>query len=391
MAVRVLHLVHWLNRGGIESWLLDLIRATDRSDVAMDIVCRGPHTGELVPLFEQAGASVHLLTMGWNPSSFGGRLKQLIREQQYEVLHVHGGSFVGYPCKIAKQAGAAAVCTFHSTKFIIETGSIPSFLAKAREFYTRRSFKLACQQSDRIVAVSQAVMDSVIQIAGVTPDNRFKVLLLGTSMSASVDPAVRAAVRSELAMTAFTPVAIHAGTMRDPKNHAGLLRIANLIRRQIPDFRLILAGDGPLRPKIESQISNLKLENTVTLLGVRSDVERLLEASDIMIFPSLWEGFGIAALEAQIKGLPVVGSDIPALHESTAPMQRDLLFPVRQEQQMADAAVALLRDPQRRRTLGEAVSQYAAERFSIKSNAQRHLELYRSITTSASSITSSSA
>jgi glycosyltransferase involved in cell wall biosynthesis len=121
------------------------------------------------------------------------------------------------------------------------------------------------------------------------------------------------------------------------------------------------------------------LEQTVKVLGMRTDVERLLEASDLMIFPSLWEGLPVAVLEAQMKGLAVVGSDIGPLVEATAPLQRELLFPVAQESQMADAVVALLRDEPRRRVLAQSLTQYAVDHFSIAANARRHLELYRSI------------
>ena len=384
MALRVLHLVHWLNRGGIENWLVDLLRASDRTQLAMDVVCRGPHTGELAPLAEQAGAKVHLLPMGWNAWSFGRRLQTLIREEGYEVLHVHAGSFVGYPCQVGKKAGVAVASSFHNTHFPFEVRGMKSLLAGARAAYTRRSFRVACDVSDAVTACSQAVMDAVTQLAGVTPDLRFSVIPYGSGKTPGINPAARAAVRTELAIGSNTPLAIHTGIMRDQKNHVGLIRIADRIRQAVPDFRLILAGDGALRPNIESQIRELNLEQTVTLLGMRTDVERLLEASDLMLFPSRWEGLPVAVLEAQMKGLAVVGSDIGPLVEATAPIQRELLFPVEQESQMADAAVALLRDEARRASLAAALSQYAVDHFSIAANVRRHLELYRSIVSSSS-------
>jgi glycosyltransferase involved in cell wall biosynthesis len=380
MGVRVLHLVHWLNRGGIENWLVDFLRASDRNELEMDVVCRGPHPGELAPLAEQTGAKVHLLTMGLNPISFGRRLARLIEEQRYQVLHVHAGSFVGYPCQVGKRAGAATVSSYHNTHFPFEVRGIRSLLAGARAAYTKRSFRVACDVSDAVTACSQATMDAITKLAGVTPDSRYSVIPYGSGKTPGINPATRATVRAELGIGPDTPLAIHTGVMRDQKNHVGLLRIADRIRQAIPDFRLILAGDGALRPAIESQIRDLKLEQTVTLLGMRSDVERLLEASDLFIFPSLWEGLPVAVLEAQMKGLAVVGSDIGPLIEATAPIQRELLFPVDQETQMADAAIALLRNEARRASLAASLSQYAIDHFSIAANLRRHLELYRSIT-----------
>ena len=376
MALRVLRLVHWLNRGGIENWRARFPARRPAMNWKWTLSA-AERTGELAPLAEQAGAKVHLLTMGWNQFSFGRRLSKLIREERYQVLHVHAGSFVGYPCHVGKQAGAAVASSFHNTHFPFEVRGIQSLLAGVRAAYTKRSFRVACDVSDAVTACSQAVMDAITKLAEVTPNARFSVIPYGSGKNAGVQPRdTRLRFARSLGLAADTSLAIHTGVMRDQKNHVGLLRIADRIRQAIPDFRLILAGDGALRPAIESQIRELKLEQTVALLGMRSDVERLLEASDLMLFPSLWEGLPVAVLEAQMKGLAVVGSDIGPLVEATAPLQRELLFPVAQESQMADAAVGLLRDEARRHSLAQSLTQYAVDHFSIAANVRRHLELY---------------
>ena len=138
----------------------------------------------------------------------------------------------------------------------------------------------------------------------------------------------------------------------------------------------MLAGDGALRPQIESQIRELKLENVVSLLGLRDDVEQLLEAADLMIFPSLWEGLPVAVIEAQMKGLPVVGSDIGPMQEATLRSRTSMLFPLQEEEKMASAAAELLVDEPRRQAMGRAAVQFAKENFSSGANAARHLEIY---------------
>ena len=377
MSIRVLHLLHYLNRGGIENWLLDLAHVVDRAELSMDVCCRGPTTGELVPEFEAAGARVHHVPMTWNHFDFGRRLGRLLRDERYDVLHVHAGSFAGYPCRVAHRNGVAAVTTYHSTHFPFEVTGLVSSLNWLRAMYTRRSFRTACRESDVVVSCSRSTEQAIMRLSGVAPDARFRIVPNGTSKSPGRNPQSRTATRQALGLLPNAPVAIHVGGMKDPKNHAGLLRIADRIRAVLPSFRLLIVGDGLLRPKIERQIALLGLEGVATLLGSRGDVERLLDAADVMLFPSLWEGLPIAVIEAQMRGLPVVGSDIGPLQEATLPGQSSLLFPVEREREMADAAVSLLTDEPRRRAMGDAAVAFAGDRFSIAANSARYLEIYR--------------
>jgi len=379
MAVRVLHILHYLNRGGIENWLLDLAHVFDRRELAMDVCCRGPTMGVLVPEFQAAGAEVHHVPLTWNHADFGRRLGRLLREGNYDILHVHAGSFAGFPCVVAHRNNVGAVVTFHSTQFPFEVTGPLSALNWLRAMYTRRSFRTACREADSVLFCSQSTEDSIKRISRVTPDQRFLVIPNGTSKSGGRNPAARAEKRRELGIDPEVPVAIHVGGMKDPKNHMGLLAIADHVRKAIPHFRLLIVGDGLLRPKIERQIERLNLNSVATLLGSRGDVEQLLDASDVMIFPSLWEGLPIAVIEAQMKGLPVVGSDIGPLREATLPGRSSLLFPVEQEKEMADAVVGLLHDPGRRAEIGDVALGFAGDRFSIGANASRYLEIYRQV------------
>jgi glycosyltransferase involved in cell wall biosynthesis len=380
MSLRVLHLVHWLNRGGIETWLVDLIRSSDRTVLEMDVCCKGPNVGELASQLQAGGASVHHVPLGRSHLGFGKRLGSLLREKRYDVLHVHAGSFAGLPCRVADRCGVTPVVTIHSTRFGFETAGTISVLGPLRRLYTVRSFRTAHRHARAVIGCSQAALDAMTGLAGLTPDQRYHVIPYGTAMKNGRDPQRRAQTRAEFGIAPEAPLAIHVGVMRDAKNHPGLIRIARHIASALPAFRLILVGDGALRPSIERQIRELNLETNVWLLGTRSDVERLLEAADLLIFPSRWEGLPVAVLEAQAKGLPVIGTDIPPLREATDPGKSALLFPIDQEQQMADAAVSLLNDPQRRESMGRIGADFVAERFSIQSNVARHLEIYQQLT-----------
>ena len=133
-------------------------------------------------------------------------------------------------------------------------------------------------------------------------------------------------VRAELGIPPESFVVGHVGRFTEPKNHTFLLQIAAQAIQLEPRARVLLVGDGPLRPAIERQVSELGLSGKVIFAGVRDDVPRLLKgAIDLFVFPSLHEGLGLALVEAQAAGLPCLYSDvIPHEVEVVRPLMQRL-------------------------------------------------------------------
>ena len=101
----------------------------------------------------------------------------------------------------------------------------------------------------------------------------------------------------------------HVGRFMQQKNHMFLLETFAKLREMRDDAHLILIGEGRLENEIRSKIQELHIEDAVTLLGRRSDVNELMQAMDVLMFPSLWEGFPNVAIEAQAAALPVYMSE----------------------------------------------------------------------------------
>jgi glycosyltransferase involved in cell wall biosynthesis len=117
----------------------------------------------------------------------------------------------------------------------------------------------------------------------------------------------------------------HVGRMTPEKNHLGILKTFSIVQTTFPDAHLVLIGDGPERKNIEKMAGQLKLQNHVTFLGTRRDVPYCLQAMDVFFFPSFFESLGLAILEAQDAGLPIVASNIPVILEALAPCWRHLI------------------------------------------------------------------
>ena len=143
------------------------------------------------------------------------------------------------------------------------------------------------------------------------------------------------------------------------------------------NFQYLIAGQGEEHPRLESLIESLGLQHRVRLLGFVEDISEILRLADVFLIPSLWEGFGMAAVEAMNASLPVVASDVPGLRdvvEHTPPCA--LLVNPDSPESIASALRDLLSSSERRQQLGRNAF-VASMRFSEERMIEGYLELYR--------------
>jgi glycosyltransferase involved in cell wall biosynthesis len=178
--------------------------------------------------------------------------------------------------------------------------------------------------------------------------------------------------------------------MRDPGGSL-LVNVARLIPRKgqselfqaiarllpsNPSLHLLVAGDGWYRDALESRVRELKLEAHVHLLGMVHDVPALLQAADLFVFPSHYEGHPGALVEAMFAARPIVASDIPVHRECITPGESGLLVPLGDPTALAQAIVWMLDHPEEAREMGRQARAVALERFHIDRIAAQHEELY---------------
>jgi glycosyltransferase involved in cell wall biosynthesis len=157
-----------------------------------------------------------------------------------------------------------------------------------------------------------------------------------------------------LGVSAEGKTCIHIGRFNIQKNHLRLLSIFSEIASVGQDWGLLLIGDGPLRSKIIKEAERLGIAEHLTLAGIRDDIPDLLSASDIMIFPSLWEGLPGAVLESIAAGVPVLGSAIPCMSEISAFLPGIRLLDLSADDRVwADAALEIADEPQPKVSLAD--------------------------------------
>lgn len=228
-----------------------------------------------------------------------------------------------------------------------------------------------------------AVSDKVrtVLLADGVPAGRIAVVHSGVDVArfqAPAEPAALAALRTELGLTAEDFVVGHVGALVPHKDQATLLRAFALAARERPGLRLLIAGEGELRPGLEALAAELGIGERVRMPGFRDDLPRLLHLFDLFVMSSQEEGLGTSVLDAMAAGRAVVVTDAGGLPEMVQPERNGLLVPRRDPEALA-AAIGRLADDVALRAACAAHNREDVARFSARATAEKTLAVYRAL------------
>lgn len=378
--MRVLHLLTALGHGGAEIWLLNMLRSIDRSVCAMDFCLKLPQAGTLESVAIAQGARTFHVPLRPSHVGYLTGVRNLLSEGKYDILHSHEFVYSGLGVAVARSLKVPVICTFHHWQSPPETElTRMPVLRTIRDAYGKVSMRYSLTHANYISALSNKVMEH--HVPDWRSSHNCRMLRLSTDIPELARSDDRRDFRTENRIGEEDPVILHVGRFIEQKNHAGVLGVFRRVLDRIPSAKLVLLGHGPLKDSVMKQIATMGIETSVRYLGLRNDVPRIMTMSDVFLFPSLDEGFGLAALEANAAGLPVVGSLIDGLREAVVNEETAMLFPVRDVPAMADAVVTLLLDSSKRYAMGQAGRLRARTTYSHEASASRLLELYNEVLT----------
>ncbi|MFK9089959.1 glycosyltransferase family 1 protein [Bacillus salipaludis] len=297
--LRILHVLVNMNRGGAETLIMNLYRNIDRSKVQFDfLTCKeGVFDSEILKM----GGKIHRIPYISDVGHFKyvKELNQFFKSNsQYKIVHSHLDKMSGLVLRSAKIAGVP-IRISHSHN----TSSEGGLAAKIYKWYagyfisSNSTTMFACSSSAAKWLFKEGATSSEILKNGIECE-KF-----------AFSPQTRKEVREELQLDKNIFVLGHVGRFAHQKNHEFLITVFEKFNKIKKDSVLILAGDGPLRRKIEKQVMELNLLDKVRFIGIRSDIHRMLQAFDVFVFPSIHEGLPVSLIEAQGSGLPCLISD----------------------------------------------------------------------------------
>lgn len=316
--IRVLHVLGSMDPGGLETWLLQVLKDIDRDRFQLHFCTCGPQPGLWANEVARLGGFIVPCAKGRNLWSFSLRFRKILREGKYDVVHSHVHCFSGALLRWAKMEGVP-IRIAHSHN--AHDGRRDS---QARRWYR----KLMKSWINRYATDGLAPSEPAAQLFGDnwTVDARFQILRFGLDLRPFREPIDRCQIRAELGIPRAAPVIGHVGRFDRSKNHRFLLEIADLVLKSRPDIHFMFVGDGQLRPEIEAHARAIGLSSNMHFTGIRTDVPRLMRGGmDLFLFPSLNEGFGFSLLEAQAAGLHCLVSDTVPRDEVCLPDSAEFL------------------------------------------------------------------
>ena len=379
--LNILHTVRSLRVDGVGKVIL---RNLAKSDLE-----RFDHA--LCSLRPESGLAGEFRAIGVEPIFLGYRgvtsilptlrqLVRLMRRLQVDVVHVNRTLDLALAGFAAKLCGIPVISTIHWLGRLEDhpqdEGQSPWLL---RWLEMAATVLLNRFLATRVVAVSRAVEESYAALPAF-PRNRVEVVYPGLDMQKAQfapDTLQGASLKRSLGLESADPILLNVARLDIVKGQHHLVPMMQRIRQRWPAVKLLIAGEGPLRSQLESAICAAGLEDTIALLGVRSDVDPLLDISDLLILSSESEAAGLPLLEAMRAGKPVVATAVGGVLEIVHDGVTGLIVPRGDADALADAVLQLLSTPDALVRMGEAARKTGQERFDIRHSVRQLEDLYR--------------
>lgn len=299
--IRVLQVMGGLNRGGAETMVMNFYKAMDRNEIQFDFITHDQEKMDYKDEIEKMGGKVFVFPKfkGYNIVTYRNTWKSFLKNHpEYKILHSHLRSYASIYFPIAKEYGLKTIIHSHSTSNGNGFKSIVKYLLQ----------KPLAKQADYLFACSKEAGEWLYGSDRINDDNYY---LVKNSIDVSkyiYNKKIRENYRNDLNLDNKLVLG-HVGRLSKPKNHIFLLKVFKKILEKNSNVILLIIGDGDLKEEINNKIKELDLEDKVYMLGSREDVEYILQAIDIFLFPSFWEGLPVSVIEAQASGLPCILSN----------------------------------------------------------------------------------
>ncbi len=347
--MNILYLTNHLNIGGITSYVFALAKGMKARGHNVYIASSG---GELLNKFNEEGIIYVPLPIKTkselSPKILISmyKLAQALKRYRIEIIHSNSRTTQVLAEVLAKYKDFLHVATCHG-------------------FFKRRiTRRIFGTWGNKVIAVSQPVKEHLVRDFGVNDEN---VTLIYNGIDAArfknQDAGLKNQLKGNLGLNEAQVVGI-IGRLSDVKGHKFLIQAMDTVFKELPQARLVIIGEGKMKKRLVSLCSRLKIESKVLFIPSVKKTWDMLSIMDLFVMPSLKEGLGLALMEAMAAGLAVIGSDVGGIKELVKNGENGLLIKPADAVGLAKAISELLRDNERRISLGMQAQAFISENFS---------------------------
>ena len=290
--------------GGVEAVIMNYYRNINRNKIQFDFICDEDSTNIPYEEIESLGGRVIICPPYQKLFKYIKELKKIFKENQYQIVHSNINTLSVFPLYAAKRVGVPIrIAHSHSTTSPKEfkRNLLKSILKIFSKVNANRFF--ACSETAGIYQFGNKAFKNgeIIIINNAIDVEKF-----------SFNPKERIKTRNELGIKKETYIIGHVGRFVTTKNQNFILKIFSELCAEDDNSKLLLIGQGPLLESVKKKAKELKIDERVIFLGQKKEIEKYYQIMDLFIFPSLYEGLGLSAIEAQCSGLPcIMSTNIP--------------------------------------------------------------------------------
>lgn len=300
--IRILHVLYSMNRGGTEAMLMNYYRNIDRDKLQFDFLLAFPGKSDYEEEIIRMGGRIYRIP-GLNIWRFFPYVRSINdffkSHNEYKIVHAHVSSYGSIVLYFARKYQIPVrICHSHNAS---SGNGLKGYLRSLPRLFFRK------QGTDFFSCGQQAAL----WLYGESYCSKNEIKLLNNAIAVETytyDKQTREKVRTRLSIPDNSFLIGHVGRFTIQKNHSYLLEIFRSLKESCPQAILLLIGDGPLRTDIERKINEMDLTGSVILTGVVENVPDYLQAMDVFVFPSFFEGLSVSLVEAQAAGLKIFTS-----------------------------------------------------------------------------------
>jgi glycosyltransferase involved in cell wall biosynthesis len=371
--MRVLHVVATAERRGAEVFASSLVEALAGFGVEQCVVVLRPDGEARVPfaapVIAPRGSGRRVSGLRMEPGRVRA-VREALRGFRPDAVQAHGGEPLKYV--LAAERGYGGRSVYRRIGDAAQFGT-----SRLRE----RAHVALMRRPARVITVAEVLRSELVSRFGLPP-SRVVTIPNGVTLRSLEPSRSRTETRDWLGITREARVVLSLGALTWEKDPVGHVRIVAAVADR-PGVMHVIAGDGPLRTRVEAEIVAAGATDRTLMLGRRDDVPDLLAASDVLLLASRSEGMPACVIEAGMVGLPVAAYALSGVPEVVVDGETGRLASPGDVRALAAALRELLHDDEQRRRMGEAASDRCRERFDIEVVAPRYLDVYEQVARAA--------
>lgn len=371
--MRVVHIIKVIRIAGAEQHLITLLSGLREQHIHAQMILlvepNNPMENYIAALTAKGVPVQPMVIRHHADVTLIPRLRQALEALTPDIVHTHLIHADLYGTLAARWLGVPVISSRHNDD----------------AFRYRAAVRLANRTLWKMIAagiaISDAIEDFSIKVEGATPKQMHRVHY---GLDTSVQPLNRSEAKRklirELNLPDDTTLVGMVCRLVDQKGVRYGLEAFTQVAESFPKAHLLIAGEGPLRPELEAKVNAAGLSNRVHFLGWRSDAVALMAGLDILLAPSLWEGFGLVMLEAMAQQTPVIASRVSAIPEVVVDRETGLLVEPKDVDGLKKALTELLKDAALRQHMGLMGRDRMETAFSAKRMVEETMAVYHTVT-----------